>query len=127
MYTYTMTFVSPEPISNIGAITHSPDASQLVAQKIAQRMLELADFNWTTEYSFDNSLSYLQEPYTINFVVEVRVKLDMLTILDKEAIYKRCFEALIKDEVALTKSHCIENTNADKPKCILCFDMKSVA
>ena len=127
MYTYTMTFVSPDPIGNAGILICSPDAARLVAQQISRRALELADFNWTTEYSFDNSLSYLQEPYTINFVVEVRVKLDMLTILDKEAIYKRCFEALIKDEVALTKSHCIENTNADKPKCILCFDMKSVA
>jgi len=127
MYTYTMTFVSPEPVSDIGAISHSPDASQLVAQKIAQRMLELADFNWTTEYSFDNSLSYLQAPYTISFVVEVRVTLDMLTLQDREAIYKRCFEALVKHEVLLTKSHCIENENADKPKCILCFDMQSAA
>jgi len=127
MYTYTMTFVSPEPISNIEAINHSPDASHLVAQKIAQRMLELADFNWTTEYSFDNSLSYLQEPYTINFVVEVRVKLDRRTLQDREAIYKRCFEALTKDEVLLTKSHCIENKDTDKPKCILCFDMQSAA
>jgi hypothetical protein len=127
MYTYTMTFVSPEPIVDTGVITHSPDASLLVAEKISQRDLELADFNWTTEYSFDNSLSYLQKPYTINFVVEVRVKLDMLTILDKEAIYKRCFEALMKHEVMLTKSHCIENMNADKPKCILCFDMKTAA
>jgi len=127
MYTYTMTFVSPEPISNIGVIAYSPDASQLVAQKISQRMLELADFNWTTEYSFDNSLSYLQDPYTIYFVVEVRVTLDILTILNGEAIYKRCFEALVKHEVLLTKSHCIENEDTGYPKCILCFDMKLAA
>ena len=128
MYTYTMTFVSPEPIGNASAMTRSsPDASEMVAQKLLKRVLELADFNWTTEYSFDNSLSYLQEPYAINFVVEVRVKLDMLTILDREAIYKRCFEALVKHEVLLTKSHCIENDDPEKPKCIMCFDMKSAA
>jgi len=51
-------------------------------------MLELADFNWTTQYSFDNSLSYLQAPYTISFVVEVRVTLDKLTLQDRDAIYK---------------------------------------
>ena len=127
MYTYTMTFVSHEPISNIGAVTGGPDTYKLVAQKLSQRMLELADFNWTTEYSFDNSLSYLQEPYTINFVVEVRVKLDMLTLFDRDAIYKRCFEALVKHEVFLTKTHCIEDTDSEKPKCILCFDMKGAA
>ena len=127
MYTYTMTFVSREPIGNASAMTHSPDVLELVAQKLSKRVLELADFNWTTEYSFDNSLSYLQEPYAINFVVEVRVKLDMHILLDKEAIYRRCFEALVRHEVLLTKSHYVEIGETEKPKCILCFDMKSAA
>lgn len=55
----------------------------------------------------------MQEPYIINCVAEVRVKLVMLTILDKEAIYKRCFEAILKMRYLLTKSHCNENTDAD--------------
>jgi len=126
MYTYTMTFVSAEFIASDSGLIHGADVLRLVAQKISQRKLELADYNWTKEYSYDNSMSYLQEPYTINFVVEVRVTLDMQIILNREAIYKRCFEALNQQEVFLAKSHCIEDVNTSKPKYILCFD-KSAA
>lgn len=123
-----MTFVSPEFIAvESRPIIIWPDASKLVAKKISQRELELADFNWAKEYSYDNALTYLQKPYTINFVVEVRLTLDMQIVLNRETIYKRCYEALNMQEALLTKSHYIEDVDPNKTNYILCFDSKSAA
>ena len=126
LYTYTMTFVSAEFVAGNSGLVTGSDVLRLVAENISQRKLELADYNWTKEYSYDNSISYLQEPYNINFVVEVRVNLNIQIILNREAIYKRCFEALNQQEVFLAKSHCIKDVNHGKAKYILCFD-KSAA
>jgi len=129
MYTYTMTFVSCD---NIGLpadddVFSGNIISGIVTEKLNKHELELADFNWSGAYSFDNSLSYLMSPYKFNFVVEVRVKLDVTTIQNRQAIYDRCLEALKKDEVLLKRVECLRDDDSHKEQCVLCFDIKSAA
>ncbi|RWW91807.1 hypothetical protein [Flavobacterium cerinum] len=127
MNTYTMTFVSGD-VLGLPADTEPRDRiiSGIVTEKLSKHELELADFNWSGNYSFDNSLSYLSEPYKCNVVVEVRINLDLNTILSRKAIYDRCLDALMLHEVFLTGVKCLDNNQSDL-KCVLCFDMKSAA
>lgn len=127
MYTYTMTFVSEQPIGlPKEIISCHEDVKSAVAQKLALHEFELADFNWTGAYSFDNSLSYLQEPYRLNCVVEFRVRLDSTILSNREAIYQRCLEALTHHEVILRHSHYIDEP-AQSKKCIIRFDLFTAA
>jgi len=127
MYTYTMTFVSEQPIGLPKEVISRHDVvKSAVVEKLAIHEFELADFNWTGAYSFDNSLSYLQEPYRLKCVVELRVRLDDTILKDKEAIYQRCLEALNRQEVILKYSRYI-NEPAQNEKCLISFDLNTAA
>ena len=127
MYTYTMTFVSEQPIGLLKeAISRYDVVRSAVVQKLKHHEFELADFNWSGAYSFDNSLSYLKEPYRLNCVLEFRVKLNETILKDKKAIYQRCLEALTKQEVILKNSHFIDEP-AFNGKCIISFDLRTAA
>lgn len=127
MYTYTMTFVSERPIVlPKEVISRHEDVRLAVAQRLAHHEFELADFNWTGAYSFDNSLSYLKEPYRLNCVVEFRVRLNSSILSNREAIYRRCLEALTHQEVILKQSRYIDDT-AINGKCIISFDLSTAA
>ena len=122
-----MTFVSEQPIGLPKEVISRHDiVKSTVAQKLAHHELVLADFNWTGDYSFDNCLSYLQEPYRLNCVIELRVRLNDSILKDKEAIYQRCLEALTQQEVILKHSHYI-NESAQGNKCIISFDLNTAA
>ncbi|RWW91762.1 hypothetical protein [Flavobacterium cerinum] len=127
MHTYTMTFVTGD-IMGLPSDTESNEMiiRAIVTEKLIKQEFELADFNWSGSYTFDNSLSYLNEPYQLNAVVEVCVKLDIVTMRSREAIYARCLHALKLHEVLLKRIKCLTNLPFG-PKCILCFDMNAIA
>ena len=127
MYTYTMTFVSGDVIKIPNLSSCDNLIFRRVTDKLIRQEMSLADFNWSGAYHFHNSFSYLIEPYYFNSVVEVRVKLDMVIIQNRQAIYERCLEALLTHEVSLKRIEYLNNNAAGKNKCVLCFDMKPVA
>jgi hypothetical protein len=99
---------------------------RIVIEKLSKHELELADFNWSGAYSYDNSLSYLNEPYKFKMVVEVRVKLDIAILQSRQAIYERCFQAVKLNEVLLKRFECFDS-KLTKTKYVLSFDMNSAA
>jgi hypothetical protein len=125
MYTYTMTFVSGDIVDlPFDTESYNKIIYSTITEKLSKQEFELADFNRSGTFALNNSLSYLDAPYRLNSVVEVRVKCDISVLKSREAIYARCLSALKLNEVLLQRIKCLSNLPLG-PKCILCFDMKA--
>jgi len=121
MYNYTVTFVSNSTAGLTDCCEpQSAVIASLLAEKLCRGEFELADFNWSGNYSPDNSLAYLERPYKIKAVVEVVLVLDRITLQSREAIYERCLAAVLHNEVQL-QHYDIFGSSRPELKCIACF------
>lgn len=124
MYTYTMTFVDQDGlIFPDDTSIYRRQIEEMVERKLESREFTLADFNWSGNYDPEHTKAYLVAPYQCHAVVEIRLRLNMTLLNDRNAIYDHCLAALKQKTIYMRQIKEFHSDHSQKAKQLLCFDM----
>lgn len=123
MDTYTITFVDEEELGSDQLFPGNIYIQNEILKKFNRRQFQLADFNWSGNYTPENAKAYLNSPYKCNAVIEIRLPLDINIIGSRDAIYNTCLQALQDGKVVMKRLQEFKNDNQQKRQNLIRFEM----